>query len=466
MIAVLAAGAWAGELEGEVALDLLHATSTSEAPSSGPQPGLSATELGVRVRGEVEQGRLLAAVDYQGREPVAGLFPDNTFRLFYRAEVVGEVVEDRLSLGVGRFLAPSVLFLPVDGGRLLWTPAEHARVELFGGRRGYRGPRADLGFGPLLPAVGGAAAVGSERVQVDLKAAVAGDEVLLGTPDALVSEEYVGFSGSASAWGRPVDALRFGAAGTVAQRATYVLAASSSPAAVSSTVTIEAADLFQGLGWASWDASEEVRLDADVLRQQATIVAAAVEAEPPGDQQQLVDPTFTDLRVRGRVHVLDGGWVRPDVRLRLRGAPAPGEPNARTELRYGGGLEIDRLPVDGLSARGDLRVEDILGASADNVGAVDRLLWTAAGGWRGDTVDLEAGASFTDRALAPVSARSLQATTSDDLSPFVLEAQNVVFARGFWTNRTWFAGGDLEVSVLDTEIRGFVQVGVMTEAEW
>ena len=44
VLALAAAGvARAGSFDGELAVDALHASSTSDLPESGPQPGLSAT---------------------------------------------------------------------------------------------------------------------------------------------------------------------------------------------------------------------------------------------------------------------------------------------------------------------------------------------------------------------------------------------------------------------------------------
>lgn len=460
MIAWILSSAVAGEMEGEVAVDALHATSTSDVPISGPQASLSATELGLRVRGTVEQGRFLFALDYQGREPIGGLFPNTAHRLLYRAEVVATVVEDHLEVGVGRFVAPSVVFTAVDGARVVAKPGDALRFEVFGGRRGITSARSDLGFDTFLPAVGGSAGYTVERGSFELRGAWARDQIRLGTLGSPYTvsldgaDEYGAFNGQARTWLRPSDTLLFGAAGTLAQRATYVLG----PVDVDPVIEVQALDLFQALGWASFRPSDAVRVEADVLRQSATLSAAEVDTDPPGDIPTLVDPTFTDLRVRAALRPADLGWIRPDVRLRLR--------DARTELRYGTGLEADRLGVPGLFVRGRVFVDDILASAPDDLGAVDRLLWSASGGYSKGALELEAGASFVDRALAPVSARSLSATESDDLSPFVLEAQNVLFGRAFWTNRRFFGGADVEVSVEDPEVRGFLQLGVLTEARW
>lgn len=443
-----------GEFEGELAVDALHATSTSDQPNSGPQPAFSATELGLRLRGTLEEGRFLGALDYQGREPLGGLFPTTAHRLVYRAEVVATLVRDGLQVGVGRFVAPSVVFLPVDGVRVIATPRSALRFELFGGRRGITSARSNLGFDSFLPAVGGTAAWTADAGQIELRGAWARDRVVLGTQAFPYTDDYAALNGQVRGWVRPVPALTLGAAGTLAERATYTLA----PLGLDPVLQVQALDLFQALGWASLRPSDDVRIDADALHQAATLSAAEVDADPPGEVPTFVDPTFTDVRARGAVRTADLAWLRPDVRLRLR--------DARTELRYGAGVDLDRLGIPGPFVRGRLFVDDILASAPDDVGAVDRLLWSASGGYSRGAIEVEAGASFVDRALAPVSARSLGATVSEDLSPFVLEAQNVVFGRAFWTNRRFFGGADVEVSVHDPEIRGFVQLGVLTEAGW
>jgi hypothetical protein len=230
---------------------------------------------------------------------------------------------------------------------------------------------------------------------------------------------------------------------------------------VSADVTVQAADLLQGLVWASWDPVDDLGVDADVIRQSAELSAAP----PAGAEAVLVDPTFTDVRLRAHGRVADAAWLRPDVRLRVRGSTVPDVP--RTELRFGGAADIDRLPISGWFLHGELFVDDILeDGQRDDTGTTDRLLWVASTGYSSGPLEVEGGASFVDRALAPVSSRSAAATVSDDLSPFVLEAQNIVFLRGFWTNRTLFGGADVEVSTTDPEVRAFLQVGVVGDRRW
>ena len=55
---------------------------------------------------------------------------------------------------------------------------------------------------------------------------------------------------------------------------------------------------------------------------------------------------------------------------------------------------------------------------------------------------------------------------AEDLSPFVLEAQQVAFVRALWSGRTVFAGADVERSLRDAEWRVFVQIGAVGEVRW
>lgn len=449
--------AGAGELEGEIALDGLHAASTSEEPSSGPEPTLAAQELGMHVRGEITEGRFLGALDYHGREPVGGTFPNTPFRLLYRAEGVATLVEERWDVAAGRFLAPSVVFLPVDGVRTVLTPSERLRFEAFGGRRGISTARANLGFDVMLPAAGGSAGYLAPGGSLDATVAWAGDQVILGTPADPFTDTFTALNAQVRGMVAPSDALRAGVNGAVAERATYVLG----PVPEDPELAVQALDLFHALGWVSLRASDDVRLDYDALHQAAELSRGGVDAIPPGELE-LVDPTFTDNRLKAALRPADLGWIRPDVRLRLR--------PARTELRYGIGADATELGIPGAFLSGAVYVDDVLmDRTADDVASVDRLLWTASTGYHDGGFEGEVGASFIDRAAAPVSGRVSapgQPTTSDDLSPFVLEAENVLFARAFFAGRRCFGGLDLEVNALDPEVRAFLQLGVLTEAEW
>lgn len=456
---LLCTAAWGGELEGQVALDTLHASTSSTEPGSGPSEGLSATELGMRLRGELLEldDRLEVGVDYRGREPLPSEFSNSSRRLLYRLDAAYELVEDRVTVGLGRFTAPSALFLIVDGGRVEVALDEQTTLLAYGGRRGISTGLITLPADVMLPAAGLALLRRTERYGAEVVGGIAGDQVQLGTDTSPATDEVLSASALGRLWWRVSETTDVGGQGSAAQQATYVLGS----VADDPEITVEALDLYRASVWTAWRPVEVVRVQGDAIHQEATVNRAAFE------DLELVDPSFTDLRLRPMVRPLDVGWLRADGRLRLR-------PD-RTELRYGGGLDLDNVGVDGLFARGLLQIDDILrdDSAANDVGAVDRLLWRASAGYSKGGLDLEAGASFIDRAAGPVSGRAASPTdpsvpgSSSDLNPFVLEAQNVVFARGFLSTRQWFVGTDLEVNVEDVpEIRAYVQLGALTEARW
>ncbi len=280
MIALLCTVAWAGELQGSLAADALRASSQSTEVGSGPDEVLSATELGLRLRSELFEldDRLDVGVDYHGREPIAGEFQTTARRVLYRLDAAFELVDDRLTLGAGRFVAPGAAS---PGGARSRPGLARRRCPSAGSRRPHR-----------------------------------------------------------AAVRRPAD--------------------------------------------------------------------------------------------------------------------------------------IDDLGIEGLFTRAMLQIDDVFADDgAQDVGAVDRLLWRASAGYSRGGIDLEAGASFIDRASGPVTGRSVSPVdpgvpgSSTDLSPFVLQAQNIVFARAFASSRQWFIGGDLEANVEDVpEIRAFLQVGALMESRW
>lgn len=470
--AAMAQEAERGRWDAEVALDVLHAESDAVGGDGAPDGPLSSTELGMRVRGLVEAGALEAGLDYQGREPIAGLFPTPTTRLFYRAEVVGRVARDRLDLAAGRFLAPSVGFLPVDGARLAWRPSPSWSLQAFGGRRGVDTAMRSIDLSTLLPAVGGAGAYRGDRGSAEVVVSWAGDRTVgFGVdPEAAGTvDTWNALAATARGHVEPVDDLLIlGATATASQRASYVFL----PQPGAGVVTAEAIDLLQGFAYARWRPSRAARVDLDVIRQESNLSFAGVDEDPeaPGVQLPgglavtLIDPTFTDLRARAALAAGDHVWIRPDVRARLR--------TARTELRYGVGADLRDLVLDGPFVRARGWLEDVrTGGTADDVGAVDRLLWSGSAGWSSGPVEAELGASRVDRAAAPVSSRSNADTASEDLGPFVLEAQDVGFARLFVTDRSrwggWFGGLDAEMNLTDApEVRAFVQVGFLGDGSW
>jgi len=458
MAALLAVAALAGDVDGEVSVDSLAATSRGNAEGSGDPLLMTAVEIGMRLRGELHEldDRLEIAVDYRGREPIAGTLADEQHRLLYAAKAQYEVLEDRLVLGAGRFIAPSAVLLPVDGVYADLHFDAKTTLSAFGGRRGFTTSRKNLGFDQVLPAFGLSLDRVSERYMASVLVAHAEDEFLVATDR---TEIVPALSAVARGSGRPHEDWNVGGQLSLVQAATYVLG----PTWADATVEAQTLDLFSGLLYTDWRPGDDVRIDVDVHHQQAAVFRErSIAAEGPAPT--LERPDHTDLRLRTGWSPADGAWLRPETRFRLR--------PERAEIRYGGAVDIDTLPVPGLYLDGRLFIDDIQGDDSDNVGAVDRLVWSTAVGFDHEGLDVSAGTSFIERAAAPVSGRTSSVTDpgapadNSDLSPFVLEAQNIVFLRGFYSAKRWFVGLDAEKNLADAELRALVQVGALTEAAW
>ena len=442
------AAAWAGSFDGDLAVDTLFATSQSDAIEAGTK-NQAAADLGLTVRGELQalKDRLVVGVDYRGRVPYLGEFRNRELHLVYRADVAWRF--NRVELGLGRFIAPSATWLSVDGLRGT-LDLDKFRATVFAGRRAISISRQNLPFDALLPVVGTHLGYLVPAGGVELAANLAGDRFLLGTLEDPVEEDVLGGSVLLRSHLNLGSAWRFGAQGSVANQATFAVG----PNVGDLTLTVQALSLYQALGWGSFKPAPAFRVDATVLHQQVTLTADA-ESLP------IVDPSFTDLRVRSVIGKPTLAFVRPDVRLRLR--------QARTELRWGGAFEVHPPFLRGPYVLGRAWLEHVF----QEPGALDRVLWQLGAGWERGILQAEAGIGVIDRAAGPVSARAsdpLQSGVplqSEDLSPFVLESQNVAFARAFVVGRHgWFVGADAEVNLLDAEVRAFVQLGLRGRASW
>ncbi len=438
--------AFAGSLDAEVGLDSLYA---------GPEADVSGGEVGLRVRGELLEAddRLVVGVDYRGREPLFGsALTPQPLRLLYRLDAAWDT--DDVELGLGRFVAPAVVGLRMAGARARLNLGD-AWVLVYGGRRGITASRRALPLDAFLPAAGAQVGRTSQAWRGELLGTFSGDRVFLGVPGAEQQEDVLGGSGLARASITAIEGVSFGGQVSAARNATYAVA----PVAGTYEISVDALSLYDVFGWVALRPSPGLRVDVDALHQRAELARTAAPVEVP-----LVDPSFSDLRVRGAVGDPRRFWIRPDARLRLR--------DGRTELRYGGGADAHDLGLVGPFVRGRLWLEDVIGDVPDDVGAIDRLLWTASGGWERGAVQLEGGASFVDRAAGPVSGRTVDPNdpgtplSSEDLSPFALEAQNVAFVRGFAVSRRFFLGVDVEANVQGGELRSMFQVGVLPEATW
>ena len=458
MILGLCASAWAGGVTGDVSLDSFVAHSTNEEPASGSPQGLTAAELGMRLRLELDEadGRLKAKLDYRGREPLPTDLENGTQRLLYRADVRFEVVEDRLELGAGRFIAPAAVWLPTDGLTATWRADKGTEVVLFGGRRAITTSRAAVPLSEFLPAAGLAARRVRPSLILDANLTFAADQAVFATGLESFQEEYSALSGLAHALVLPTEDLRVGARLGFAQQASYLLG----PTWADATVVSEAVDLSQALIYSSWDPADWARLDLDLHHQQVGAYRLGTIEGGATVEDEVQEPNHSDVRLRAAVSPLALGWVRLDSRLRLR-------PD-RSELRLGTRLQARELGVRGLRVDGSVYFDNLFGGS-DDVGVVDRLFWSASAGWSGAGLDVDLGTSFIERAATPVSGRvgSRGAPTDNvDLAPFVLEANNIAFLRAFYSGRRWFVGADAEKNLLDSEVRVLVQVGVLAEVGW
>ena len=367
----------------------------------------------------------------------------------FRADVAWRT--DRYELGAGRFFAPSALWLSMDGVRGTLN-VQRSWATVFAGRRAISLSRRNLPPSAFLPVLGADVGVAQAGWRGQIAANLAGDRIVLGNPGDEVQQDVLGGSALARVTVTASEVVQGGAQASVANNATFAVG----PNAGELTLTLQALSLYQALGWARWRPSRGAQVSGTVLHQQVTVVSEDSVDLP------LVDPSFTDLRVRGVFGNMQLGFLRPDVRLRFR--------NARTELRYGGAFELHVPTLRGPYVLGVGWLEHVF--DVEEPALVDRLRWQLGAGWERGAVQAEAGLGVIDRAAGPVSGRPADPNregipgVSEDLSPFVLEAQNVAFLRGFVTGRRWFAGADLEANLLDRELRAFIQVGLIGRTSW
>lgn len=439
--------AHAGDVAGQVSVDGLHARTRSTEAGSGPEEVLDATELGFRVRLDLREldDRLELEIDYRDREPVAGSVRNSPMRLLYAGELRYAVVEDTLEVGVGRFLAPAALLTPVDGARAELTLGEWS-LEAYGGRRGFSQSRRNLGFDTLLPAVGGAVRRSGERLQFVALGGYSEDELLL-LPDDPLARNFGAAHAQSSLVLRPVDALRVGGEAAFTQQASYLLG----PAWSDLTVQAEAFDLWRGMLWADWNPIDAFGLLADFHHQEVGVYSVG-SVDDNAVTVALQEPRFTDVRLEADIGLWKRGYVRPLGRYRIRAD--------RQEVRTGAQVDIDDFGLPGPFASARLFFDEIQGD------VPDRLIWSASAGYDRGPIEVQGGASFIERETGPFGSRRLDGASGEDLNPFVLEAQKVAFVRAFWSADRWFAGLDVEQSLVAPELRVFLQLGALQEVRW
>jgi len=449
-----AVAAYGGSFDGMVSLDAFSAGSHSTDVGAGTPKRMNATELGIRLRGRLHEreDRLLAEVDYRGREPIRGDFANRNLRLLYRAYTQYEVVEDRWTLGGGRFLADSVILLPVDGAYIRVDLDRRTALTAFGGRRGFSTSMRNLPLNTMLPAAGLSFRRVRDRLQIDALGVYARDQLVLPADNTQeLTAEFGASNASVSVVGLPAEELVLGARVNVAEQATYALG----PTWLDLD-TVSAFGLWSTVAFLDWDLSDHVQVDYDFHRQ-----VVGVLPEEAGDE--IIDPNWMDNRASANFAPGDLGWIRAMFRHRHR--------DTWQEQRYTLQLDANKLGLPGLYARAKGSFDNITNSPfAREKGLVDHLFWSTALGVRHKGFDARGGASFYERSAAPASSRRMDptdlATASYDLQPFVLEAQNIAFVRGFYSGKQWFSGLDVEKNLLDSEFRVLVQVGALTEKMW
>jgi hypothetical protein len=442
-------------LDADVGIDMLAANVVNTGVGAGI-PGandgqLTAFELGLRARAYATavDRHIHFDLDYMGRQPFASGNPDTPIHLLYKTELSIDVLDKLLFIGVGRFLAPATGLLAVDGARVV-LHFSRVDLQLFGGRRAITSTDAsNVDFSTFLPAAGAAFNLNLSRVQAELAASYSKDQV------PFAAQSIDAFQAYARATGRPFDWLVLGAEVATAQRASYVIGPTWNDVAAQARTV----DLFYVYGFIDLRPLKALRFSYDFHFQQAQLFR-----EAPNDPALDFVPQYMDNRLRIRVRPLGLGWVTPQVRVRVR-------PD-RDEVRAG--IDADLAPdwAYGFCLRGGFTYEKMVQTNPAIDPTSDRSYWSASVGWRGRGFDVAVGASDVERSVLPIGSRVYTGVTdlpnqSVDLSPFVLQAERIAFARVFWGSSVWFAGLDFEQSLNDArERRFFAQIGARLEQQW
>jgi hypothetical protein len=451
----------AAEAHAEIAFDILQADSVDSSVGAGSPTSGAAREAGLRVRLDASalDRRLKLDVDYRDREPVGGSFEDSALRLLYQGELRYAITPETLSLGVGRFIAPSVAFLPVDGVHLEARVGDFTLAP-FGGRRAITTSLVNVDLGRFLPTAGLSARYQASGLDAEVAGVYSRDIALFedrptGSSDTHASSAY------ARAIARPIEELMIGGTVAFTQRASYVIG----PTWSAFALQVHALDFLSATGFADYRPIKEIRLGYDIDLQRIAVFREGLQAAAAPFMPTLQDPRFFDQRVRAAWHPHDIAWIRADARLRFR-------PDRR-EQRYSGAVDIDHLLQRGICVRSWAAYEVVAFDPTDPKPNLDRFLWSFSAAYRAEGLDLELGASFIERRAGPISSRIFDhaqpsgPATPVDLSPFVLEAQRIAFLRMFYADESWFAGIDAEQNLDDAhERRIFAQVGLLFDGAW
>ena len=446
-------------VDAEAATDLLAANAVNDDVGAGTPSELSAVEMGFRGKLHATgwSRRARFELDYQGRQPIAGNSQNTPIHLLYQAELSVDLLDRLISLGLGRFVAPSAGFLPVDGLRAQLHLSK-LEFQIFGGRRAITSTRTgNVELTTMLPAAGASAALTLERLRAELAVTFNRDRM----PLAQGPVSFDAFSIAARAVGRPFDGVVAGVDVSAAQRASYVIG----PTWNSVELSARTVDLFAAVAFVEARPIKTLRIAYDFHFQQAGLFREGIRLDP-ADPKVIADgfvPLFIDNRVRVRWRPFGLGWLGPDLRFRVR-------PD-RQEWRFGAQADLAPDWAQGFCLRGGFTYEMMVRTGVE-LAPSDRSSWSASLGWRWKGLDLAAGASNVQRSVLPISSRVYTPyddtpTRPVDLSPFNLEAQRLGFVRAFYASGIWFGGLDFEQSLTDgRERRFFVQLGARLEKEW
>ncbi len=450
-----------GRIDTELVFDFIRAEAVNSRARDGRPTRTGAQDLGMRLRVDTRHERWSARIDYRGREAIAGDVRNSSLRLLYAAHLDYQVVPDRLALGVGRFLAPSAVLLPVDAVRARWQVGD-LELSAFGGRRAILTSRRNVDLANFLPAGGLTLGWRNRWARARALVSYSADQAILVSARRERTKTFHAWNGRLDVWLRPIPTLSLLGRLAVAERARYTIG----PSFDRVDLELGSLDLSSGGARIDWRPREHLRLRYGVHTQRAGVfrvgfvrdaASANVSRDPPDE------PRFTDHRIGIAWRAFDRGWLRSDIRVRLR-------PD-REEQRFGIGLDLDELGFGGLELRSRYYYDRIDPGSRDgNRFASDRQFFSGSIAYRGRALDLEVGASRLERNASPYSGRRADPREPDspeDLSLFTLESETIGFLRLFYLHGVHFSGVDVEIDLDDPrEIRFFMQFGARWRQRW
>lgn len=455
----------AASVSGELAVDSLVANVQGRDADTGDRLDLRTHDFGQRLRVTASGERTSLNVDYHGRETLSGNANNSVLRLFYSAHVAHDFVPDRLRVQVGRFLAPSVILLPVDGA-MATLRSGTTTASFFAGRRGILTSRRNVPFDRFLPAAGAIINWQYGWLAAESQVAWSADRAILHKASDETARRFGAWNGALGVVARPTPVL------TASARVAYSEQAATTLGPTWRTIDLDtqSLDLFNATASVQWRARPNLRLRYDAHTQRASVYRRGLILRgASGQPNRFLDlpgfePTFSDHRLRAALRV-DHTWLRAETMWRLR-------PDRR-ERRIGLGVDADGLLRDWLtfSAHASWDFVDARnGLEARFVS--DRRRFSVAAGYRDATLEVEAGAHFASRD-APYSGLTLvggdptQPRDADDAFLFVLESQRSAFVRAFFDRGPWFAGIDAELNLHDRgETRIYAQLGRRLETRF